>query len=435
MSLRTQYLIFVLILHGIFFLLSLQFLPEKPWLFFLMETIILVSIGFSIKLFRSFIAPINLISNGIESIKSKDFNTQLIDVGQIEMDQLIQVYNQMIEELRLERVKHREQQYFLDKLIEASPSGIIILDLDGNILSYNPVAGRFLSSGKENVKGLALSDVQNDFANQLARLSHGKTQTISFDGRRSFKCQKSHFVDKGFQRHFIIIEELTEELIKREKQTYGKIIRFMSHEISNSIGAINSILNSLLNYKQQLDKEDTKDFGEAIDVAITRNDHLNSFMQNYAQIVRLPQPAKEKQDLHQLLRSVETLYAIECEKRNIEWHWDLDGERLLCEYDLQQLEQAIMNIIKNSIEAIGENGSIRLVTQNQPKKLLLVQDSGTGFTDEAKAHLFTPFYSTKKNGQGVGLIMIRDILMNHGYDFSLNQNDGGQTEFRIEFGS
>ncbi|NQV14584.1 sensor histidine kinase [bacterium] len=69
------------------------------------------------------------------------------------------------------------------------------------------------------------------------------------------------------------------------------------------------------------------------------------------------------------------------------------------------------------------------------KKVLLIQDTGTGFTEDSKAHLFTPFFSTKKNGQGVGLIMIRDILMNHGFNFSLNTTAAGLTEFRIEFGN
>lgn len=434
MRLRHQYLIFVLILHGLFFLISLQLLPDQPGFFLLIESLILISLGFSVKLFRSFIAPIDLITNGIEAIKSRDFNTTLVEVGQSEMDQLILVYNQMINELREERVKQKEQQFFLDKLVEASPAGIIILGLDGNILTLNPFAARLLNVATEEAMGNRLAALGDDIAGDLAKLIPGETVTISQAGQRFFKCQKSHFLDQGFQRHFVLIEELTEELIKREKQTYGKIIRFMSHEIRNSIGAINSILNSVLNYGNQLDHSDADDFKNAVEVAITRNDHLNQFMQNYAQIVRLPSPALDYYDLHEILRDIETLFFPDSQKLNIEWMWRLaDQDEFKCKFDKQQMEQVLINIIKNAIEAIGENGSLQIITESKPKRVLLVRDTGAGFTDAERGQLFTPFFSTKKDGQGVGLIMIRDILMNHGFHFSLSRLPEDLTEFRIEF--
>ena len=432
MSLRTQYLIFVLVLHGLFFLLSLQFLPENPLYFFLIETVILLSVGFSIRLFRSFFAPLDLIKNGIEAIKAKDFNTKLNRVGQLEMDELIAVYNQMIEHMRLERVKQQEQQFFLDKLIEASPAGIVILEFDGNIRSMNPIASRILGGSDKTRIGKPLAIPGDEFSQQLAQLNAGDTLILAKSNGRTFRCQKSHFIDRGFQRQFLILEELTEELLKREKQTYGKIIRFMSHEISNSIGAINSILQSLLNYKNQLTHGDTEDFTEVIDVAINRNDHLNQFMQNYAGIVRLPPPAKEKHDLHEVLYSVTKLISVQLEECHIELSWDLAQEPLICEFDLQQMEQALTNILKNAQEAIGEQGRIIIQTSNQPDKVLSICDSGSGFSEEERSRLFSPFFSTKKNGQGIGLMMIRDILTNHGFGFSLKRIDPQTTEFRIE---
>ena len=432
MRLRAQFLLFVLILHGLFFLLSLQFLPETPLYFFLVETAILFSLGFSYRLYRSFIAPLDLIKNGIEVIKAQDFNTRLRPVNQSEMDQLIDVYNQMNEQLRLERVKQQEQEFLLDKLIEASPAGIIVLEFDGQIRSLNPVAVDLLGLPPGQKPRLRIAELPGEFARQLDQLKPGETRTLMHRGGRSFKCQRSHFLDRGFNRHFLILEELTEELLKREKQTYGKIIRFMSHEISNSIGAINSILNSLLHYGDQLEQGDVDDFQGAIAVATTRNDHLNTFMQHYAQIVRLPTPVKEKQDLHEVLRDVEKLFSVECQRLQIVWEWDLETQRLICEFDMQQLEQALTNIIKNAMEAMESGGVIGIQTRVTPVKTLRITDTGSGFTEEAQASLFTPFFSTKKNGQGVGLIMIRDILKNHGFGFSLQRNADQKTEFLIE---
>ena len=125
MKLRLKFILFITILHIILVLFSLRVLREYKLLFMGIELLILVSVVVSIYLYKSFIRPLNLISAGIESLKDKDFNTKFVEVGQREMDDLIDVYNRMIDELRSERVKIKEQHYFLNKLIDASSSGII----------------------------------------------------------------------------------------------------------------------------------------------------------------------------------------------------------------------------------------------------------------------------------------------------------------------
>jgi len=334
--------------------------------------------------------------------------------------------------LQAHRPHRQEQQYFLDKLVKASPAGVIVLEFDGSIRSLNPIAADILNTQAPGLIGSTLNGINSDFATQLAALKPGETVTLARHDSRTYKCQKSHFLDRGFQRQFLIIEELTEELLKREKQTYSKIIRFMSHEISNSIGAVNSILSSLLNYRFQLKEGDAEDFKEVVDVAINRNEHLNQFMQNYAQIVRLPAAAKEKHDLHEVLHSVAILFNAQCEQRDIEIVWELAAETLICKFDLHQIEQVLMNILNNAMEGIGEGGTITIKTSNDSEKILSIYDSGSGFTEEDRKKLFTPFFSTKKNGQGVGLMMIRDILINHGFEFSLQRINPVTTEFRIK---
>ena len=130
MKLRLKFILFITILHIILVLFSLRVLREYKLLFMGIELLILVSVVVSIYLYKSFIRPLNLISAGIESLKDKDFNTKFVEVGQREMDDLIDVYNRMIDELRSERVKIKEQHYFLNKLIDASSSGIIVLDFE-----------------------------------------------------------------------------------------------------------------------------------------------------------------------------------------------------------------------------------------------------------------------------------------------------------------
>lgn len=101
--------------------------------------------------------------------------------------------------------------------------------------------------------------------------------------------------------------------------------------------------------------------------------------------------------------------------------------------DVQQMEQVLVNIIKNSLEAIDENGAITIQTSYVPSRILRIIDTGTGIPPEQRGQLFAPFFSTKRDGQGIGLTLIREILINHGFNFNLESTGKGHTEFWIEF--
>ena len=207
----------------------------------------------------------------------------------------------------------------------------------------------------------------------------------------------------------------------------------MSHEINNSIGAINSILNSVLNYSDQLTEGDRIDYEDALKVAISRNQQLNSFMTNFANVIRIPLPVKEQCDLNDIVKSVAAFMRVECEKKSIAMTIKLEEKPIALELDFQQMEQVLVNIIKNSIEAINYNGEISLITQCNSHNYLIIRDNGKGISASNQKNLFAPFFSTKKDGQGIGLTLIREILLNHGFsDFSLTSKDGC-TEFRIDF--
>ena len=266
---------------------------------------------------------------------------------------------------------------------------------------------------------------------ELNKLQPGNSEIIPISGMKTFKCQKASFVDRGFNHHFILIEELTDELLKTERKAYEKVIRMMSHELNNSLGAVNSILNTCLNFKDQLQKKVKRSYEEALNVAIERNTHLNRFMENFANVVRIPSPKKIETDLYELLKNVGKFIFADIEKRNIKLRWQLDSQPLMVKLDKQQMEQVLVNIFKNAVEAIEKNGEITIVTT--PNKQLIIRDNGKGVSEDIQQKLFTPFFSTKKNGQGIGLTVTREILLNHGFNFSLETNEEGETEFVIEF--
>jgi nitrogen fixation/metabolism regulation signal transduction histidine kinase len=340
----------------------------------------------------------------------------------------------MIDHLREERTRVQEQHYFMDKILKASPSGIITFDFDEKVAMVNPSAAKMLQLSPESLIGKRLVEIHIPFAEALSRLQIGESQVFPVQGRRRVKCQKSQYLDRGFARGFILMEELTEELRRSEKAAYEKLIRMMSHEVNNSIGAVNSLLHSFLNYKNQLRDEDRKDYENALKVAIARTEHLNGFMRSFADVVRLPLPKRQPCDLQELLENIALLMSAESQKRGIVWEWVIDEPLEPIVMDKNQMEQVFVNIFKNAMEAIGENGTIIInMGKKRGRSFVIVEDTGSGLTPEARANLFTPFFSTKENGQGIGLTMIQEILSLHRFEFSLDSQPGGPTQFVIYF--
>ena len=347
------------------------------------------------------------------------------------MDQLIDVYNQMIDELRQERVTQHEKSFLLERLIRASPAGILLLDFEGRIEGANPAAERCLQLPAADLLARRPAELPGEWGSALGTLREGQPQVVQLSGIQTYRAHCSHFLDRGFSRNFILLEELTQELIRQEKQAYEKLIRMMSHEINNSIGAINSILQSFSHYTPQLQAEDQPDFQEALEVSIARNTHLANFMAGFANLVRLPPPQRRLTDVHELLRGIQRLMQVQAERRGIAWHWDLASTPLRAELDVQQLEQALLNIVKNALEAIGEHGNITIRTTLSPPALHIEND-GPGIAPDVQRSLFKPFFSTKRDGQGIGLTLVRDILLAHGFHFQLETRPGdGRTAFSI----
>ncbi|MFD2161304.1 sensor histidine kinase [Paradesertivirga mongoliensis] len=431
MKLKTKFLLFSLVIHAVFIYLAVGLYAENRNSFFIAEALIMISLITSFWLYRSISRPFDIISSGIESLKDKDFSSKLNTVGHQEMDELISVYNLMIDQLRSERLQQIEKSSFLEKLIEASPSGIIILDFKGHITSVNPVAAQIIGQ-QQNVSGKRLEDLEGKLSQEIVSLELNASRVINLNGIKSYKCHKAIFIDKGYQRAFITIEELTREIYLKEKNAYEKVIKMMSHEVNNSIGAINSILNSCLNYKDQLVDDDRNDYANALSVSIKRNTNLSDVMSNFSKVIKVPEPTKLETDLVSLLRSVQILMEPAAKIKDVEWVWELESGEFYFAVDYQQMEQVFINIFKNAIEAVENAGKVS-VNVSSGAGIITISNTGSGISKEVSDQLFSPFFSTKKNGQGIGLMLTREILYNHNLRFSL-ESDAHWTEFKIFFG-
>jgi nitrogen fixation/metabolism regulation signal transduction histidine kinase len=410
MSLRTKFVSFLLLLHVLLAVAAAFVLRERPMLLFAIEAIFVLSVVLSIRLVRALFVPIELMRTGAELISERDFTSRFVPIGQPEMDTLIDVYNRMIDRLREERLAAEERHLLLQKIVEASPAGIVICDFDGKVESMNPAAKSVLRGAED--------DGWRD-----------ESRAIQQIGGRRVKVSRGEFRDRGFLKTFYVIEELTEELRQSEKAAYEKLIRMMSHEVNNSVGAVRSLLESSLRYAPQVGEADRADFTNALTVASARIDVLNRFMGAFADVVRIPQPARGPARIAEIVERVAAVLRPELEDRAIRVELDLP-DREAYEVDANQIEQVVLNVFRNAIEAVGREGTIRASFRDG---VLSVADSGPGIAESVRADLFTPFFTTKREGRGLGLTIVQEILANHALPFALANREGGGAEFRVTF--
>lgn len=435
MSLRVKLLVYWIAVHLVFGAITFYFLKNNRLWLLAVEILTFISLMIALRLMRRFYQPLQMLKSGIELISDSNFSTAFQLTGQAEVDNIIHIYNRMLYNLQQERIRIQEKHYFLEKIIQSSPFGIITLDFDDKISLVNPYVERMIEQTNAELSGKKLSQIDHLICRKIAELETGQSEVITLPSRRKIRGTKSDFYDQGFPRHFFLLEELTEELRLSEKQAYEKLIRILSHEVNNSIGAANSLLHSCLSYKEQLHAHDQEDFEMAIGVVLSRTEHLNAFMRSYVNVIRLADPKKQPSDVGQMLENCILLFRAELSKRNIQVKWEIEkGLDMTVNLDRNQIEQVLVNILKNAVEAIKQDGTIWIQAGYQQKRLFIcIQDSGSGIPADVKGNLFTPFFSTKENGQGIGLTLIQEILSRHEFEFYLESNPGQPTRFKIYF--
>lgn len=425
LSTKTKYIAYIAIVHVVLVLLVYQLLFENKALFIASEVFLLLSAGMSIVLYNSFMQPIQFVKSGIEAIKDKDFSIKFVPTGKGEVDVLIEVYNMMIDQLREERIKLNEQHFFLEKLIEASPISIIVLDYDDRIESLNSKGKSQFGHDTNILVGKKLEETNLPLLAELAGILDGESRLIKTNGIATFKAQRSHFMDRGFRRSFLMIEELTHEILESEKNAYGKVIRMMAHEVNNTLGATDSILQTTTHL---LPDEDYGDIKDALHVASERNQQLTRFMRNFADVVRLPVPVRGRTDMGLLSRDVTVFMQNVASVRDVKVVSE-SQENIFWDVDKGQMEQVLINVVKNAVEACESGQEVRIITTADR---LVIRNNGKPIDPDVSTQLFNPFFSTRPDGQGIGLTLTREILGNHGFHFALETGPDGWTEFRIE---
>ena len=431
MKLKSFFFLLAFLLGVVWVVLLYIATEENGWKFYLTEGIISFCLIYLVYFYNKVIKPLNSIAGGMDLLRAQDFSSRLAPVGQQEADRIVQVFNRMMDQLKEERLRLREQNHFLDLLINVSPMGVVILTFDERISMANKAALAFLGETSEKaIQNKTMTQLSSDLAEELSRLPKDATETIRLSDSHIYRCSRLSFVDHGFAHPFFLIESLTSEVMKAEKKAYEKVIRMIAHEVNNTVAGTTSALETIDDALQTM--EDTDDLREVMKVCIERSFNMSRFITNFANVVKIPEPQTEKVGLNARVEACKIFMENVCQSRNIKLHMELCEENPIVEMDTSLFEQVLINIIKNSAESIDEGGEIVIRTTASPL-MLEVCDNGKGISKEIESKLFTPFFSTKPNGQGIGLIFIREVLMKHGFSFSLRTYPDGLTRFRIRF--
>ncbi len=432
MSVRTRFLVWAIIIHLLMAALCIfAFRDNVKWLLW-SELCIVVSAGVCVWIWHSLSKAAKVSASCLDMINEQDFSSQLRHVGYPEADRMVDVYNRMIGELREQRLQVRGKNQFLDLLIEALPMGIIILDFDMLVTSVNPAAAKFLQIPATKLIDHRLEEFNHVLSRAISALSEDTSQVVEVGGINRYRCSLQSFIDHGFRHPFILIEELTNELVAAEKRAAEKVIRTMSHEVNNTLSSINSNLSVLLGFESYFPANLRPDIVRALRLSAERSDNLCRLVSAFADIVKLPPPRLAPVQLNTVVQNTIGLMQTDFLNAGVNCVVQLCPISPIITADSVQMEQALINILKNAMEAsITTGGEVTVITINHPATLT-VRDTGCGIPAELHRKIFTPFFTTKSGGQGIGLMLVCEILLNHKFMFDLETKDGF-TEFRIVF--
>ena len=376
-------------------------------LFYLTEGFTVAVLCYLWLFYQKTIRPYDTLVSGMELVRDLDLTTRLAPSGQHETDIIVRTFNELLNRLRSEHLSLEEQYSFLSLLIEASRVGIIQCNLEGDVTSMNPAARQMMSSDiEEAMRTLTLGEQAN------VRIAGGP---------QLYRVSHLSFPDRGYQHPFFLIEYLTDEIHRAEKAAYERIIRMIAHEVNNSVAGTVSIMEN-----------SEWEMGTPLSERLKT---LSAFVTRFAEVVKIPQPQLQLCDLSEEVETCRPFLENLCLTAHVHLDLQLSDEAIPVHLDTILFGQVLVNIVKNSIESIKESDTAKgTVTVSVTPNELTVTDNGHGITPDVAQNLFTPFFSTKPQGQGIGLLLIRDILTSHHCTFSLLTDPTDHlTRFTIQF--
>ncbi len=409
------------------------FIVKTPALWWMLGGELLASVVLLL-LHRSVVKPMTAAQRGIELLSAQDMNSRLAKVGEPGADSIVTLFNDLITRLKNERLRLREQDSFLRLLVDASPMGIAMLNLDGKISMTNKTFMQITGFQEADLTGKSLEEIDNDIIKTLIDLKSGKSRVVRYSGTDVYRCYHLRFMQEGFRRHFYLVEEMAEEVRKAEKEAYEKVIRMISHEVNNTMGSVESVLEMIA---EESDSE--PELKTTVESCRERCETMCGFIDSFANLARIPDPEIRTTDLTiELKKMLPFLRLIAGEGINLELNVRSsdDSENMLVNADMTLLQQVVVNIVKNAVESIQDKGMITISVCRDSKHVTLeIANDGMPIDSHTASQLFSPFFSTKRSGRGLGLMLVSEILHKHSAEFHLRTGSDNITRFSIRFRS
>jgi len=421
---RLSALVGTLLALGILAALGLDSLfPGRPLL--LAGICLLGLVPISIITVRSQVQPIlslfRALESTVDSYRDGDFSFSLYWPHNDELSDLIVAHNKLGSVLREQRLGLAQRELLLDSMVQNTPVAMLLVadsHANAGVIVYANVAARQLLAHGRKLEGHALADVLEDatpaLKEALARGGDGLFTAGEGEDEEVHHLARSTFSLNGRRHELLLLRLLTVELRRQEVQTWKKVIRVISHELNNSLAPLASLAHSgaELVRRSQLER-----LPQILQTIGERTRHLESFILGYARFAKLPTPRLEACRWDDLATRLASQVAFEVEG-------ELPSDPAWI--DAAQLEQALLNLLKNAHESGSGPDDVRLQVRRVQDQLRIdVLDRGAGMSDAVLTQALVPFYSTKRSGTGLGLALAREIAEAHGGRITLANRDGG----------
>jgi two-component system, NtrC family, nitrogen regulation sensor histidine kinase NtrY len=358
------------------------------------------------------IRPLQTLSNMVAAIREDDFSFRLRGGSRDDsLADLIYEINALATRLQQQKVSALEATALLKKVLMEIDVAVFTFDQQQHLTIVNRAGEQLMGRIAPRMLGLTAQELG---LAEFLQSTEPQTVQMTFPGKHGrWAISHTSFRENGVPHQLLIVSDLSRALREEERQAWQRLIRVLGHELNNSLAPIKSIAGTLasLTTRASMPEDVTEDMRQGLRVIENRVESLNRFMQAYTQLARMPAPTRVKIEVSPLVQRVASL-----ERRlNVK---TIEGPRVTLDADPDQLEQVLINLIRNAVDAsldpsLKQAGSVEVGWRTNARSVeIFIRDEGPGLLNSD--NLFVPFFTTKHGGSGIGLTLSRQIAEAHG---------------------